>query len=55
MEKKPYLVGIRIIEGRSLRGLDASGTSDPFCKIICANLAPQVTKKKWSANTAVWN
>jgi hypothetical protein len=38
MEKKEYLVGVTVIEGRKLKGKDASGTSDPFVKITCANL-----------------
>lgn len=40
MEKKEYLVGVTIIEGRNFKGKDASGTSDPFVKITCANLNP---------------
>ena len=55
MEKREYLVGVSIIEGRNLMGKDAAGTSDPFVKITCANLAPQVTMRKYSANTVVWN
>ena len=38
MDKKEYLVGVTIIEGRNLRGKDSSGTSDPFVKIKCAYL-----------------
>ena len=40
MEKKEYLLGITIIEGRNLKGKDYGGTSDPFVKLTCANLAP---------------
>lgn len=55
MDKKEYLVGVTIVEGRNLKGKDAAGTSDPFVKISCANLAPQVTMKKFKTNTVVWN
>ncbi len=55
MEKKEYLVGLTVIEGRQLIGKDSSGTSDPFVKITCANLDPQVTLRKNETNTAVWN
>lgn len=40
MEKKEYLLGVTIIEGRYLKGKDFAGTSDPFVKLSCANLAP---------------
>lgn len=55
MEKKEYLVGVTIIEGRNIKGKDSSGTSDLYVKLNCANLPPQVTKKKFEANAAVWN
>ena len=55
MEKKKYLVGVTIIEARGLEGKDASGTSDPFVRITCANEAPQVSKKRDSTLTAIWN
>jgi hypothetical protein len=38
MEKKEYLVGVTIIEGRGIKGMDAAGTSDPFVQILCANM-----------------
>ena len=40
MEKKEYLVGVTIIEGRNIKGKDSGGTSDPFVKITVANLPP---------------
>lgn len=40
MEKKEYLVGVTIVEGRGFKGKDMAGTSDPFVKITCANLPP---------------
>ena len=43
MEKKEYLVGVTIIEARNIKGMDRAGTSDPFVKITCANMPPQVT------------
>jgi Ca2+-dependent lipid-binding protein len=36
LERKEYLVGITIIEGRGIQGKDMDGTSDPFVKVICA-------------------
>lgn len=36
LEKKQYLVGITIIEGRNILGKDSSGQSDPFVKVKCA-------------------
>lgn len=55
MEKREYLVGVTIIEARNLRGLDSGGTSDPFVKILCAGLPPQVSMKKFQTNAVVWN
>ena len=55
MEKKEYLVGVTIIESRSLKGLDSAGTSDPFVKIRCANKPVQVTQKSYKTNSVVWN
>jgi Ca2+-dependent lipid-binding protein len=55
MEKKEYLVGVTIIEGRKLSGKDAAGTSDPFVKITCANMPQQVTQRKYETNATVWN
>ena len=55
MEKKEYLVGVKVIEARNLRGLDYGGTSDPFVKLRCAGSDPQVTLTKFATNTAVWN
>lgn len=55
MEKKEYLVGVTIIEARTLQGKDKAGTSDPFVKISCANMPSQVTQKKYQTNAAVWN
>lgn len=40
MEKREYLVGVTVIEARKLAGKDASGTSDPYVKITCANKDP---------------
>jgi Ca2+-dependent lipid-binding protein len=37
LEKKEYLVGITIIEGRNIIGKDSAGTSDPFLKIKVAD------------------
>ena len=37
LERKEYLVGITIYEGRNIIGKDAQGTSDPFLKIKCAD------------------
>lgn len=37
LEKKEYLVGITIIEGRNIIGKDSGGTSDPFLKVRCAD------------------
>ena len=37
LERKEYLVGITIIEGRNIQGKDSAGTSDPFLKIRCAD------------------
>eukprot|EP01022_Parablepharisma_sp_SALTPOND_P029649 TRINITY_DN742_c1_g1_i1.p2 TRINITY_DN742_c1_g1~~TRINITY_DN742_c1_g1_i1.p2 ORF type:complete len:1121 (-),score=124.91 TRINITY_DN742_c1_g1_i1:15245-18607(-) len=53
--RKEYLVQVTVIEGRYLKGLDSGGTSDPYIKITCGNLEPQVTVPKEKTNTAVWN
>ena len=55
MEKKEYLVGVTVLEARGIRGLDRGNTSDPFVKVICGNLSPQVTKVHYETNSAVWN
>lgn len=54
LERKEYLLGITIIEGRNFLGKDADGTSDPFVKIKCANQVQQ-TSKKYDVNSATWN
>jgi hypothetical protein len=36
LERKEYLVGCTIIEGRAIAGKDADGTSDPYIKVKCA-------------------
>jgi hypothetical protein len=36
LERKQYLLGVTIIEGRSFAGKDAAGTSDPYVKIKAA-------------------
>ena len=54
LEKKQYLVGITIIEGRNILGKDASGQSDPFVKVTCAGQIQQ-TEKKYEVNSATWN
>ena len=36
LERKEYLVGVTIIEGRNLLGKDLAGTSDPFVIIKVA-------------------
>ena len=46
---------VSVIEGRYLKGLDSGGTSDPYIKIICGNLEPQVTVPKEKTTAAVWN
>lgn len=55
MEKKEYLVGVKIIEGRNLKGKDTGGTSDLYVKVRCANLDAQKTKTKKKSVNAVWN
>ena len=55
MEVKEYLVGVTIIEGRNIKGKDSAGTSDPFVKILCANMPAQVSRVKKETNAAVWN
>lgn len=54
LQRKQYLVGITIIEGRGLSGRDAAGTSDPYIKVKCANQTQQ-TSKKYEVNSATWN
>ena len=54
LERKEYLVGITIIEGRNIQGKDSAGTSDPFLKVRCADQVQQ-TQKKYEQNSAVWN
>ena len=53
--KKEYLVQVTVVEGRYLKGKDASGTSDPYVKIRCGNTEPQITTTKESTNSATWN
>ena len=36
LERKQYLLGVRIIEGRQFVGKDAAGTSDPYVKVKAA-------------------
>lgn len=54
LHKKPYLVGITIIEGRNIFGKDSSGTSDPFVKVKVADQVQQ-SQKKYEQNSATWN
>ena len=54
LERKQYLVGITIIEGRCILGKDRAGTSDPFVIIRCAGQVQQ-TQKKYEVNSATWN
>ena len=54
LERKQYLLGITIIEGRDLLGKDSAGTSDPYVKIKCAGQTQQ-TSKKYEVNSATWN
>lgn len=54
LERKEYLVGITIFEGRNIQGKDSQGTSDPFLKIKCADQVQQ-SQKKYEQNSAVWN
>ena len=54
LQRKEYLLGITIIEGRNIRGKDADGTSDPYIKVKCANQVQQ-TSKKYDVNSACWN
>lgn len=54
LERKEYVVGITILEARSIQGLDSEGTSDPFLKVKCADQIQQTTKKM-EVNSAIWN
>jgi len=54
-ERKEYLVQVTVVEARHLKGLDSSGSSDPYIKITCGNLEPQVTVPREKTNMAVWN
>jgi hypothetical protein len=54
-DRKEYLVQVTVIEARYLKGLDSGGTSDPYVKITCGNLAPQVTVQREKTNEAIWN
>ncbi len=54
LERKQYLCGVTIIEGRNLLGKDAAGTSDPFIIVKCAGQTQQ-TQKKYEVNSATWN
>ena len=54
LEKREYLVGITIIEGRNIIGKDSQGTSDPFLKVRVADQVQQ-SQKKYEQNSAVWN
>ena len=54
-ERKEYLVQVTVIEGRHLKNLGTKGTSDPYVKITCGNLSPQVTIQKEKTSIAIWN
>ena len=54
MEKKAYLVGVTILEAREIRSKDA-GMPDPFIRITCGNMEPQVTRVHLQTKSAVWN
>jgi len=54
-DRKEYLVQVTVIEARYLKGLDSGGTSDPYVKITCGSLAPQVTVQREKTNEAIWN
>ena len=54
LARKEYLVGITIIEARSIQGKDAAATSDPFVKIRCAGQEQQ-SQKKYEVNSATWD
>ena len=54
LERRQYLLGVRIIEGRCFVGKDAAGTSDPYVKVKAAGQVQQ-TSKKYEVNSATWN
>lgn len=54
LEKVTYLVVVKILEARDLKG-DSSGGVNPYIKIQCADLEPQQTKTIEKTAYAIWN
>ena len=54
LEKVGYLVVVKILEARDLKGDNAGGIS-PYVKVSCGNLESQQTKTVFKAAQPVWN
>lgn len=54
LDKREYLVGVKIIEGRNIFGKDYSASSDPFVKIVVADQVQQ-GEKRYDSNSALWS
>ena len=53
MEKISYLVVVKVLEARDLKG--ESSTTNPYVKITVGNLEPQQTRTIEKTSYAIWN
>ena len=49
------MVGVSVLEARDLTAKSSRATLDPFVRINCGNLDPQITQIKYKSNSATWN
>lgn len=54
-ERKEFQVQVNVIEGRYIKAPEQGGCPNPYIKITCGNLEPQVTVMKEQSNMAIWN
>ena len=54
LEKVSYLVVVKILEARDLKG-ENSGGVNPYVEIECGTLPPQKTKTINKTSYAIWN
>ena len=54
LEKVSYLVVVKILEARDLKGQNSGGVN-PYVQIECGPLEPQKTKTQFNTSTAIWN